>query len=105
MANARPKIPCQIKNMKRSELEYYITEANLGKEDTKIAIMYLIDKMPQIDIAIELDITQKTVSSRCQKIIEKISEIIQDDVQDKKEVSYKSAIYFPKNTYKTSVNL
>lgn len=83
MANARPRIPDSIKKLTRSKLEYIITEANLGKEDTKIANMYLIDKMPQIDIAIELNICHKTASTKCQKIIDRIMEMIEDsDIED-----------------------
>ena len=37
----------------RSEMETAIREANLGNDDTDIARRYLIDQVPQIDIAAE----------------------------------------------------
>lgn len=72
MSNAKPRIPDEIKKLTRSELEYIIKEANLGKEDTEIAEMYLIDKIPQIDIAIEKNVERCTISVKCKKIISRI---------------------------------
>lgn len=57
-----------LKNMMRDEAEQAIDLANLGTEDTKIARMYLIDKTPQIDIAIEMDCERSTISRRLKQI-------------------------------------
>lgn len=54
-------------------MEHAILEANLGKIDTEIARLYLIDKIPMIDIATELDITRSTVSRRMKGIIERVN--------------------------------
>ena len=69
--NARPKTDI-LKALTRSEAEIVIYEANLGKEDTKIAHLYLIDKMPQLDIAMELNMDRKTISNRIAKMLPKL---------------------------------
>ena len=50
--------------MTRSVAERVIYEANLGAEDTKIARMYYIDRLPQIEIAAEMQMDRKTISER-----------------------------------------
>lgn len=69
MARARAHIPEHLASMLRSDWEKVITEANLGLDDTKIAKMYLLDAVPQIDIAFELDIDRSTISRRLPKIL------------------------------------
>ena len=46
----------------RSEMETAIREANLGNDDTDIARRYLIDQVPQIDIAAEFGWERSTIS-------------------------------------------
>lgn len=50
MAKARPA-EGELGSMTRTVAERVIYEANLGAEDTKIARMYYIERMPQIEIA------------------------------------------------------
>ena len=50
--------------MTRSVAERVIYEANLGAEDTKIARMYYIERLPQIEIAAEMQMDRKTISER-----------------------------------------
>lgn len=50
-------------------MERLIHESNLGREDEKIAALYLIDGMPQIDIAAEIPLDRSTVSRRMEKIM------------------------------------
>lgn len=71
MAKARPRenvLDC----FTRSEAEKIIYEANLGKENTKIAQLYYIEQMPQIEIAEELLMDRKTVGERIRIISAKI---------------------------------
>lgn len=72
MAKARARLPASLDNMLRSDWERVIYESALGQEDTKIATMYLLDAIPQIDIAIELGLERSTVSRRIPKILSKI---------------------------------
>ena len=63
MARARPA-EGELGRMTRSVAERVIYEANLGAEDTKIARMYYIERMPQIEIAEEMQMDRKTISER-----------------------------------------
>lgn len=63
MARARPA-EGELGSMTRSVAERVIYEANLGAEDTKIARMYYIERLPQIEIAEEMQMDRKTISER-----------------------------------------
>ena len=63
MAKARPAVG-ELGSMTRSVAERVIYEANLGAEDTKIARMYYIERLPQIEIAEEMQMDRKTISER-----------------------------------------
>ena len=63
MAKARPA-EGELGSMTRSVAERVIYEANLGAEDTRIARMYYIERLPQIDIAAEMQMDRKTISER-----------------------------------------
>lgn len=69
MSKSRPNIPDCIKMLSTSKIDFVIEQSNLGLEDTKIAKMYLIDKIPQVEIAEEVELTQRTVSNRCRKVV------------------------------------
>lgn len=71
MAKSRPKENA-LDRFTRSEAENIIYEANLGKENTKIAQLYYIEQMPQIEIAEELMLDRKTVGERIRSIATKI---------------------------------
>ena len=63
MARARPA-EGELGSMTRTVAERVIYEANLGAEDTKIARMYYIERLPQIEIAAEMQMDRKTISER-----------------------------------------
>ena len=75
MARARARKSASrllAENLLRSDWERVIDQAALGLEDTKIARMYLLDAIPQIDIAAELHLDRSTISKRMPKIVAKI---------------------------------
>lgn len=72
MARARVRAPISSACFTRSEWEKIIKEAALGVEDTKIAEMYLLDAIPQVEIGAEIGITRSAVSKRLPGIVEKI---------------------------------
>ena len=74
MARARVRLPLGLVDLLKSETEAAIEEANLGRDDTLIAKMYLIDQIPQIDIGIELDLDRSTISKRLPKILDKVEQ-------------------------------
>lgn len=56
----------------RSQMEMAIREANLGNDDTDIAKRYLIDQIPQIEIAAEFGWERSTISRRISRILLKV---------------------------------
>lgn len=71
MQKARVRLPGGLDCLLRSEMEEVIRQANLGIEDTEIARRYLIDQVPQIDIAFEIGLERSTVSKRIPRILER----------------------------------
>lgn len=69
---ARVKLPDTLSGLLRSEMEQAICEANLGNDDTLIATRYLIEHIPQIDIAAEFGCDRSTVSRRMLWIMDKV---------------------------------
>ena len=74
---ARVRLPDSLGMLLRSEMEKAISEANLGNSDSLIAKRYLIERVPQIDIAIEMDVERSTISRRLVHIIERVEKSAQ----------------------------
>ena len=72
MAAARVKLPDSLDSLMRSQMETAIREANLGNDDTDIAKRYLIDQIPQIEIAAEFGWKRSTISRRISRILLKV---------------------------------
>ena len=75
--NARVRLPGSLGQLLRSEMEIAISEANLGNSDSLIAKRYLLERIPQMDIAAELDMERSTISRRLPAIIEKVEKTAQ----------------------------
>lgn len=75
--SARVRLPGSLGQLLRSEMETAISEANLGNSDSLIAKRYLVDRIPQIDIAIEMDMERSTISRRLPRIIAQIERAAQ----------------------------
>lgn len=71
---AKVRLPGSLGQLLRSEMEAAISEANLGNSDSLIAKRYIIEKIPQIDIAIELDCERSAVSRRMPGIWKRIEQ-------------------------------
>lgn len=72
MSAARVKLPDGLDDLLRSEMENSISQANLGNDDTAIARRYLIEQIPQIDIAAEFGYERSTISRRMTRILAKV---------------------------------
>ena len=78
MPKARARIPDTLEDLLKKEWEEVIEQACLGVEDELIAKLYLLDAMPQIDIAEELanhfdkSYDRSTISRRMPKILGRI---------------------------------
>ena len=80
---ARVKLPAALNGLLRSELEKVIYESALGMEDDIIARRYIIEKVPQIDIAVEMGYERSTISRR-------LSGIIKDATNTAEKLGYKT---------------
>ena len=69
---ARMTLPPELEGMTRKGMETVIREANLGKEDSRIAKLYYVDKLPQVDIATELYLGRATVQRRLPGILQRM---------------------------------
>lgn len=74
---ARVRLPGSLGQLLRSEMEKAISEANLGNSDSLIAKRYFLERVPQMDIAAELDIERSTISRRLPFIIERVEKTAQ----------------------------
>lgn len=69
---ARMTLPPELEGMTRQGMETVIREANLGREDTQIARLYYVDKLPQVDVATELYLGRATVQRRLPGILQRM---------------------------------
>ena len=68
----RMTLPPELERMTRQGMETVIREANLGREDTQIARLYYVDKLPQVDVATELYLGRATVQRRLPDILRRM---------------------------------
>lgn len=66
---ARAKLPPELGSLTRRDMEAAIYQANLGRENAKIAQLYFVDKLPQVDVATELYLGRATVQRRLPEIM------------------------------------
>ena len=71
--------------MTRGEIEQLIHDSNLGLEDERMAILYLIDAIPQVEIAVSIPLDRSTVSRRMKKIIKRLVKMSEKDKRKKKK--------------------
>ena len=64
---ARTRIPADLGELTTAEWGL-ICEQGLGREDREIVRLHILERLPQIDTAIELDISPSTVSRRLEYI-------------------------------------
>ena len=66
---ARYKLPPELDGLTRQGMETVIYQANLGRENSQIAQLYFVDKLPQVDVATELLLGRATVQRRLPEIM------------------------------------
>ena len=72
MSQARIKLPEPLEALSQEGWLYLLNQANLGIENLQIALLYYIDKLPQIDIAAAMYMDRSTVSRRLKRIRRKV---------------------------------
>lgn len=66
---ARVNLPPELGRLTRKDMEAVIYQANLGRENSQIAQLYFVDKLPQVDVATELYLGRATVQRRLPGIV------------------------------------
>lgn len=69
---ARIRLPPELQVLTKGEMAKVIEQANVGTENEKIARLYYVDRMPQVDVAAELYLAQSTIKRRIPKILSKM---------------------------------
>ena len=73
--SARVKLPPELADLLRSELETAIREAALHRDDELIAQRYIVEKWGQIDVAAELGWYRGAVAAHEKYVFKKVSEV------------------------------
>lgn len=73
--SARVKLPPEMADLLRSELDAAIKESAFHRDDELIARRYLIDKWCQMDIAAELGWRRATVGDHLKHILERVKNV------------------------------
>ena len=69
MARERVHLPADLQGMLTGDWERVMAQAMLSAEDRTILRRYVLDRMPQIDVAAELHMDRSTISRRMPKIL------------------------------------
>ena len=69
---ARGRLPDDLSGLTKPELLQVIDVAGVGRENEKIARLYFVDRIPQVDIASELYLGRATVQRRLPEIQRKM---------------------------------
>ena len=64
MASARVNIPEDLSGLLHSEWERVIEETGYSREDAEIVRRYIVGKLPQTDVAVDLCMERSTLSRR-----------------------------------------
>ena len=69
---AKVRLPGSLGLLLRSEMVHAISEANMGSVDSLIATRYFVERIPQIDIAAELNVERSSISRRLPSIAKEV---------------------------------
>lgn len=62
--SARVRIPDDLTGLLQGEWEQIISQAGYSEQDAEIVRRYIIGKMPQIDVAVEMNVARSTITRR-----------------------------------------
>ncbi len=69
---ARLRLPPDLAVLTKGEMAKVIEQANVGAENERIARLYFMDRMPQVDVAAEMYLAQSTIKRRLPKILSRM---------------------------------
>lgn len=68
MARSRVNLPGELKGLLAGDWDRVIDEAMLGAEDREIVRLYIVERLPQVDVADALHMDRSTISRRMGEI-------------------------------------
>lgn len=75
MPKGRIKLPDSLKELLRDEWGTIIRQGGFNQEDAEIIRLYLIDKLPQIDVAEEIGISRRSINRRLPDILKRAQSV------------------------------
>lgn len=69
MARSRVNLPGELKGLLAGDWERVVNEAMLGAEDREIVRLYIVERLPQVDVADALHMDRSTISRRMGEIL------------------------------------
>lgn len=75
MPKGRIKLPDSLKELLRDEWGTIIRQGGFNQEDAEIIRLYLIDKLPQIDVAEEIGISRRSINRRLPAILKRAQSV------------------------------
>lgn len=70
MARSRVNLPEELKDLLAGDWERVMNEAMLGAEDREIVRLYIVERLPQVDVADALHMDRSTISRRMKSIFD-----------------------------------
>lgn len=70
MARSRVNLPGELKGLLAGDWERVVNEAMLGAEDREIVRLYIVERLPQVDVAEALHMDRSTISRRMKSIFD-----------------------------------
>lgn len=70
MARSRVNLPGELKGLLAGDWERVMNEAMLGAEDREIVRLYIVERLPQVDVAEALHMDRSTISRRMKSIFD-----------------------------------
>lgn len=75
MPKGRIKLPDSLKELLRDEWGTIIRQGGFNQEDAEIIRLYLIEKLPQIDVAEEIGISRRSINRRLPDILKRAQSV------------------------------
>lgn len=70
MARSRVNLPGELRGLLAGDWERVMNEAMLGAEDREIVRLYILERLPQVDVANALHMDRSTISRRMKSIFD-----------------------------------
>lgn len=80
MAHSRPKIPKELNSLPNKKWEYIIDNYIKNEIDRRIAKLYYLDGMTQIEVGVEVGYSPSSIKRKLPKLLNIIEKHSKDDL-------------------------